>query len=663
MCYPLCQQGYYGVGPVCFKFCQLGFTDDGAVCRKDAHIFAKQSYGRGAGVPMICNTSQERQNGLCYPKCISSHYGSGPVCWQRCPAGYIDDGAFCRRPFPLHIFAKNSYGRGAGGPLNSCAPGLELNGSLCYPRCQAGFTGNGPVCFQVCPVGYKDDGAMCRKDAIILAKESYGRGAGFAMNNVPVATDETHHTSINTPVHLDYLFSDLNDDPTALIIMQEPSHGKEESNTYTPNPGFEGADTILWKVTDGKNESNVAVTTIIVGNVAANNAPVAIDRTIAVTEDTPISVTVTCTDTNNDALFYQLLNKPQHGDYRWVPPNTVVYTPTANFSGLDSFTFRAHDGRDPSNISTISLTVNAVNDAPVILTQPFSTTRNSSAAVNLEASDAEGDSLTYTLITSSTYGSLSGELPNLTYTPFPGFVGADSFQIKASDSHGAFSTAVISAMVMPSNTAPLAQSASFTTTQDNVIAITLVGNDADGDPLSYILVAQPTHGTLSGSDMDWVYMPSSGYIGADQFAFMTNDGMADSEVVTASINVVAAPNETTAFGIVFEDSNANGQLDGEERGISGLQVVLTPDNLTTGRVQDIKKARLNYEGQTDVSGNWQIDHVPLGEYTATISSSTAVQLQTPVQFAFKVVQLGVQQSQPVLVKVVSHAFFLPILSQ
>lgn len=224
LCYPKCDNGFDGVGPVCWQVCPDGYTDDGAFCRKDAVIIAKESYGRGAGTlpAMSCNGNEELDGALCYPPCNAGYDGVGPVCWQicpsgyaddgltcrrdahifakhsyttsstscqagytwvlfvcwqNCPSGYTDDGAFCRRD--AHIFSKDSYGRGAGHvPSLQCAAGMEEDGGLCYPPCDAGYDGVGPVCWQVCPEGYADDGAFCRKDAIIIAKNTYGRGAG-----------------------------------------------------------------------------------------------------------------------------------------------------------------------------------------------------------------------------------------------------------------------------------------------------------------------------------------------------------------------------------------------------------------------------------------------------------------------------------------------------
>lgn len=654
LCYPPCQDGFYGDGPICVKRCPAGYTDDVALCRKDAHIFAKASYGRGAGTGLICAANQEAQGGLCYPKCIASHYGSGPVCWQRCPAGYVDDGAFCRRPFPLHIFAKNSYGRGAGVPVSTCAAGLERNGALCYPKCIAGYYGAGPVCFQFCPGGYKDDGALCRKDAIVIAKETYPRGAGEVMNTVPEALDATLRTAKNTPVNVSFEHNDFDGEGgLSTTIVQQPTHGRYDGERYIPNQDFEGEDRLLWKVNDGKNDSNTAVLTILVGNVGANIAPVALDRTITVTEEIPITITVTCSDVDNDALLYQLLTPPQHGDYRWLPPNTVIYTPTVDFVGTDAFTFRSHDGQEFSNTSTITLSVNAVNDAPVSLTQPFSTTRNHNVAVVLSASDAEGDAIHYTLVTTPTHGALSGEIPNLLYTPQTNFVGDDSFQLQASDAHEAATVATLRITVLPTNTAPLADNLILTTTQTSVVAVNLSGSDGDGDELSYTLVTSPTHGGLTGAGADWIYTPTLGFTGVETFTFTVNDGQLAATPATVTIHVTAAPAEASLAGLVFDDRNGNGQLDAEESGVSGLLVTV---NSTSARAAGVTG---EFIATTANGGAWLLENVPFGQYQVRIEAAAGLQLAAPVTTQITVDQRGLQQMPLVAVQVTSRSIFLP----
>lgn len=153
------------------------WRDDGTSCWSDAHIFAKSSYGRGAGYAIWSEADCKRenpqgceQNGLIwYPKCRSGFSGNGPVCWQTsCPSGYADDGALCRK---IDVGIKKTV-----FDRYSCNSDEELNGAVCYPKCPAGTTGNGPMCWKnSCPDGYTDDGATCRKDGKGITKTVFDR--------------------------------------------------------------------------------------------------------------------------------------------------------------------------------------------------------------------------------------------------------------------------------------------------------------------------------------------------------------------------------------------------------------------------------------------------------------------------------------------------------
>lgn len=651
LCYPPCEEGYYGDGPICVKRCPAGYTDDAAFCRKDAHIFPKHSYGRGAGTGLVCAANQQAQGGLCYPKCAPGYYGVGPVCWQYCKAGYADHGATCFR----HIFdwyGKPTYGRGAGAPVSACPVGMERNGALCYPRCVAGYTGAGPVCFQRCPIGYTDDGALCRKDAHIFAKDTYGRGVGTVMNTVPEALDGLFHTPQNTPVSLTFQHNDFDDlGSLSTTIVQQPVHGRFNGEKYTPNLNFEGEDRLLWKVNDGKNDSNVAIATILVGNVDPNSAPVALDRTITVFEDTTITIDVLCDDEDSDDLFYQLLEKPKHGEYTWQPPNTVIYTPTRDFVGADFFTFRSHDGQDVSNTSIITLTVTEVNDAPMALAQAISTTRNTNAGIVLQAVDVEGDPITYTIATSPTYGLLSGDGANWVYTPDLNFTGEDLFTFLAEDDKGDATTATVIITVNAANRAPVAESLILSTTQESALSINLTATDADDDELTYTLVTSPTNGVLEGDGADWVYTPNAGVVGSDSFTFHVEDGEALSEIAVVTIHVTATPDEAILTGIVYEDSNGNGQPDEEDRGVGNLLVTVT----AAGRNTD------SFSAVTDAIGTWRIEGVPFGEYTVRVESTSTVQLASPVETQITIDQRGLRLAPTGSVIVSGRALFLPML--
>eukprot|EP00948_MAST-09A_sp_MAST-9A-sp1_P003855 g3855.t1 len=98
LCYPKCRDNYYGIGPVCWEHCPKGWVDEGALCREDGSIktIAKKSYGRGAGVPLVCSPDEDEDAALCYTKCKTGFYGVGPVCWRSCSSpDQTDGGAIC----------------------------------------------------------------------------------------------------------------------------------------------------------------------------------------------------------------------------------------------------------------------------------------------------------------------------------------------------------------------------------------------------------------------------------------------------------------------------------------------------------------------------------------------------------------------------------------
>ena len=145
LCYPLCRDGYYGVGPVCWQDCPSDFRNDGAYCYKP------HSYGRGAGSVHKCDDC-EKWGALWYPKCRANfHNVACCVCSPDCPDGMTDIGISCQ---------KHSYGRTAGTPL-VCEPGMEEDAALCYDPCRDGFNGEGPVCWEDCPDKTTACGALC----------------------------------------------------------------------------------------------------------------------------------------------------------------------------------------------------------------------------------------------------------------------------------------------------------------------------------------------------------------------------------------------------------------------------------------------------------------------------------------------------------------------
>ncbi|MDP6999736.1 MAG: Ig-like domain-containing protein, partial [Candidatus Poribacteria bacterium] len=202
-----------------------------------------------------------------------------------------------------------------------------------------------------------------------------------------------------------------------------------------------------------------------------------------------------------------------------------------------------NDGEIDSEAATVSITVTAINQAPLAQGQELTVEVDQALSIVLTATDAdsEAESLTYQIASQPQHGTLSGTAPDLTYTPEEGYSGVDSFTFTVNDGEIDSEPATVSITVTAINQAPLAQGQELTVEMDQVLAIVLTATDADSEveDLTYQIVNQPQHGTLSGTAPDLTYTPEGGYSGTDSFTFSVNDGEIDSEAATIDITVLA----------------------------------------------------------------------------------------------------------------------------
>jgi hypothetical protein len=143
-----------------------------------ASICWKNTHDRGVGKPITACADPSHPDwdaGLCYESCRTaspSFYGIGPVCWQHCKPGFVDEGALCRKDGSIYTYAKDSYGRGVGKPM-TCKVNQQYDAGLCYPFCPANMTGVGPVCWADCSStpDKVSNGAICCKNGTICSQK------------------------------------------------------------------------------------------------------------------------------------------------------------------------------------------------------------------------------------------------------------------------------------------------------------------------------------------------------------------------------------------------------------------------------------------------------------------------------------------------------------
>jgi len=353
--------------------------------------------------------------------------------------------------------------------------------------------------------------------------------------------------------------TDVDGQTLTYSVVSQPTHGSLSGTppqlTYTPTHGYYGADSFTFKANDGQVDSNVATVSITVTHV--NHAPVANAQSRTLNQGSSTAVTLTGSDVDNDPLTFRVTAQPAHGALSGTPPN-LTYTPASNFYGADNFAFVANDGALDSAPATVSITVIHVNHPPVAAGQSVQTNEDTAKAILLGATDVDSDPLTYSVLTSPTHGTLSGTAPNLTYTPAAHFHGSDSFTFRANDGSANSNTATIQITVVHVNHPPTANGQNVSLDEDTTAAISLTGSDPDGDAITFSIVVQPAHGTLTGSAPNVVYIPAPDYFGTDSFAFRTNDGSANSQngVVNLTVRPVNDPPtvqiSTPASGAQFD---------------------------------------------------------------------------------------------------------------
>ncbi len=421
-----------------------------------------------------------------------------------------------------------------------------------------------------------------------------------AINDAPVMIDTTftfeEDNCVNGGGGDDYclifdpavLTSDIDGGSSRWTMVTEPENGEAfvsggQTTYYNSNANFYGTDYFTLTANDGELDSNVATITIIFTPV--NDAPVANDVSASMDENRingryqPVTITLDATDVEEDDLTYSIVGSPTYGTLGSLDGTQIVYTPNQDYNGEDSFTYKANDGELDSNIASVTITVNPVNDAPVVQNQSASTNEDTVVDITLLGSDIENDTLTYSIVESNN-GTISISGTTATYTPNQDWNGTDTFTYKANDGTDDSNTATVTVTVAAVNDAPVTQNVSFTTDEDSPYtdSYTAYVSDVDGDALTVTAVTSPTNGTATCNDTstDCTYTPNQDFNGTDSFTYKVNDGELDSNISTVSITVNAqndAP--TVSTGTISTNENTAATLD-----LSTLATDVDGDDLT-----------------------------------------------------------------------------------
>ncbi|MGR2802824.1 tandem-95 repeat protein [Vibrio harveyi] len=381
------------------------------------------------------------------------------------------------------------------------------------------------------------------------------------VNDAPVAVDDTVTTDEDTAVTIDVLANDSDPENDQLTITNASVPAEQGTVTivdgklvFTPAENFNGDATIGYTISDGQltDDATVAVTVNPV-----NDAPVAVNDTVATDEDTAVTIDVLANDSDpeNDQLTITNASVPAEQGTVAIVDGKLVFTPAENFNGDATISYTISDGQLTDD-ATVAVTVNPVNDAPVAVNDTVATDEDTAVTIDVLAndSDPENDQLT---ITNASVPAEQGTVTivdgKLVFTPAENFNGDATISYTISDGQ-LTDDATVAVTVNPVNDAPVAVDDTGATDEDTAVTIDVLANDSDpeNDTLTITAASVPAEqGTVAIVDGKLVFTPAENFNGDATISYTISDGqLTDDSTVAVTVNPVndapVAVNDTVA---------------------------------------------------------------------------------------------------------------------
>jgi VCBS repeat-containing protein len=510
------------------------------------------------------------------------------------------------------------------GPTNGTLS-LGDDGSLMYVP-NANFNGSDTFTYSA-----TDDAGDSDVATVTITVNAVNDKPTAANDSFPVGEDTT--LTIGAASGLLMNDADLDGDTLTPTVTLQPLHGTlvlngDGSFTYTPEANYNGLDGFSYLVSDGTDTSDVASATIVVS--PANDLPVGVNDEYTTEEDTPLEIAapgvlVNDTDVDGDALASILVNPPQHGSVTLSADGSLIYTPAANFNGVDAFSYLANDGSGDSDATAVTINVTPVNDMPTLTADSYSTeedtllTIDAAAGVLANDSDADGDPMTLSLVDGPINGGLMLNTDgSFSYTPNANFHGTDTFTYQVTDGTVTTDPTTVTIEVASVNDAPIAAADGYSLAEDTSLVVEVTAgvlhndSDVDGDPMTAAVVAAPANGTLTlNADGSFNYVPNANWSGSDSFTYQATDGLLNSEATTVTIDVTpvndapvsAADEYNTAEDVPLTVSAEEGVLANDSDADGDTMTVSLVSGTTNGALTLNADGSFNYVPNANFNGS------------------------------------------------------------
>jgi len=408
--------------------------------------------------------------------------------------------------------------------------------------------------------------------AVIFVLTACGGSDGGGNNNLaPSAASGSLNIPSNVAVSDKLLATDPENNALTYTILNPGTNGTAKITdsstgeyTYTPDASVvTGSDTITFKVNDGTSDSNIA--TILISIVDATSAiddGYAVDEGATINTNASNSVLVNDISNPSDTLTALIVgNGPLFAatSFALNADGTFDYTHDGSENLTDSFTYKVNNGRNDSNTATVTINVTAINDAPLANDNTYNITEsgtlivpvNTGVRTNATDVDNVNSDLSVIIVTPPTDAISFTPASDGSFTYVHNGVNSttDSFTYRVNDgtvNSNNIATATIN--ITPVNDAPVAKANTYGVAEGGTLNVNVTSglrtNATDIDnaiaELSVIIVTQPAKAAsfTPNADGSFIYVHNGDELPAsDTFTYKVNDGLADSNTVTATINI------------------------------------------------------------------------------------------------------------------------------
>ena len=352
--------------------------------------------------------------------------------------------------------------------------------------------------------------------------------------------------------------------PTSATLVAPTKHGTitlhlDGSFAYIPVVGYSGPDSFTYFASDGPITSNVATVSLTDYGLPA---PVAAHHFYTALEGTTLEVAAPgvlagATDPSGKPLGTynpSAMTTTDHGSIFLKTDGSFRYTPTQGYTGDDFFTYFITDGTQYSNAQSVAILIEPPGKSPLPIDDHYTLEEGTTLTVvspGVLANDLGIDKKAVAVVARPAHGMLSLNADgSFAYTPAVNYTGPDAFTYRVDPFYDNLATVSLSVtptvVVIPVPLPPISAGDAFAATRNhtlNVAAPGVLGNDRDpaGAALTAILVAGPTHGTLTlKADGSFTYTPAANYVGPDSFTYRASDGTSTGNVATVSLTVTSS---------------------------------------------------------------------------------------------------------------------------